>query len=285
MTQENQDHEIDDQHIETLIDQLEAPHQNKTVLTHLYVECVYNTYECADILSVSQRTVRKWLKDWNIPRRGHGGRKKTHPSFTSFTPKDNDYIHVQSGDKTAYIHQLNLIADGHDPNDVFGKDNHVHHIDGIKYHNLPENLTLMDVSKHHKHHNDVMYADSPWRNQEVMQALVDEKVSIQYASDIIDCNDATIREWRNKFDLEGDTLRRDNNEVTPWRNPVILRYLIEEEGIQLKQASERFDVDPSTLTKYTNLHEIDVPNGSQRDIMRKVRELQQRNSGFMEADD
>lgn len=54
-------------------------------------------------------------------------------------------------DVTVYEHQLNACLD-HDPRDVFDPDNHVHHLNGVRCDNRPENLAVVDAELHVDQH-------------------------------------------------------------------------------------------------------------------------------------
>lgn len=65
-----------------------------------------------------------------------------------------DYDPVEKRERYAYIHQLVAIANGADPEKVFsGGEYVIHHVDGIKWHNVPENLQLSRSNEHTRHHN------------------------------------------------------------------------------------------------------------------------------------
>jgi len=60
---------------------------------------------------------------------------------------------VEKRERYCYVHQLVAIANGADPEKVFsGGEYVIHHHDGIKWHNSPENLELERTEDHTRMH-------------------------------------------------------------------------------------------------------------------------------------
>lgn len=64
--------------------------------------------------------------------------------WRSFDPSLGDDVYL-------YVHQL-LACVEFDPADVFDPSNHVHHINGVRWLNLPDNIELRDDAEHGNYH-------------------------------------------------------------------------------------------------------------------------------------
>lgn len=65
-----------------------------------------------------------------------------------------EWVPSEQRERYAYVHQLVAIADGTDPEEIFSDgERHVHHRDGIKWHNAPDNLEVRERAAHTAHHN------------------------------------------------------------------------------------------------------------------------------------
>lgn len=51
------------------------------------------------------------------------------------------------------VHRLIAIAKGTDPNKVFSGDYDIHHLNGVKFDNRPENIEVIRHDKHAELHN------------------------------------------------------------------------------------------------------------------------------------
>lgn len=60
------------------------------------------------------------------------------------TDVDGDEIYV-------YVHQV-VACVNNDPREVFAPGNHVHHIDGVRWHNSPENVEVRPDYEHCNYH-------------------------------------------------------------------------------------------------------------------------------------
>jgi predicted DNA-binding protein YlxM (UPF0122 family) len=148
--------------IETRDNSLEPPIE-RVELHDMYWDESLSMSDIADKFYVCRETVSKWLDELDIEKRnsheaGVLANGRTHPNFKI---DSHGYpVCISNNSKTGNcdriaIHQLVTIADGESPYDIFGSGygKCVHHINGCKIDNRPENLETMEWSSHvEKHH-------------------------------------------------------------------------------------------------------------------------------------
>lgn len=61
------------------------------------------------------------------------------------------YEHARASESYVYVHQLLACLDD-DPREVFGPRTHVHHIDGVRWHNIRENVEVRADDEHANYH-------------------------------------------------------------------------------------------------------------------------------------
>lgn len=104
----------------------------------------------------SHRTILNWLERHGIEKRP-ARRLGVGPDVSYYTTKAG-YVHIadrHNGDiDVVKEHQLVALAMGADPYKLFsGRSGYAaHHDNGIRWDNRPENIEVMSMSDHMKHH-------------------------------------------------------------------------------------------------------------------------------------
>jgi hypothetical protein len=130
----------------------ETPWRDESLLYELYWEQHLSTNEIADELGCEQATIWSWMDRFDIPRRSAyeaATNRRLHPAV--FT--DRGYVicasNYRGSTKSVGIHRLVMVAE-HGFDAVAGKD--VHHRNGIRFDNRPENLELLTRGEHAQRH-------------------------------------------------------------------------------------------------------------------------------------
>ena len=89
-------------------------------------------------------------------QRDAGGRFVANPHAT-YESRDDGYCRWRAYDpesgieRRVYVHQLLACLD-HDTHVVFDPETHVHHRDGVRWHNVRENLEVRERPEHGDYH-------------------------------------------------------------------------------------------------------------------------------------
>jgi len=148
--------------IEGKVERLENAYRDADVLCYFYRDNELSTYEVADRLGTSQGTISNWLA-----KNGLGARTQSEAqrvARATFTAADssgheNWTVNDPDGPTTTKIHQLLAVADGSDPNGVWGEDTEVHHRTGIPWLNIEGGVEVLTAEEHRALHRDGEYTE------------------------------------------------------------------------------------------------------------------------------
>lgn len=103
-----------------------------------------------------------------------------------------------------YVHQLVAIADGADPNDLFGGPVQIHHSNGIPWDNRPSNIDPKHIAEHAADHARDKWGDRPWRDEDAMRDGL-SRMSRAKLADEWGCSKKTISNWRKRHGIDPGT--------------------------------------------------------------------------------
>lgn len=181
------------------------PWRDPFLLEELYWEEGLSERKIADELGCHRSTIRRWMDDYDIDRRGRiEALRAIHAGFYTTT---TGYEQWQASDgredvDVFGVHRLLAIAE-------FGTDavagSHIHHKNGIPWDNRVGNLEVLTPSEHNATHHDQRWGDSPWRDKETLEQLyVKERLPREDIAERLGCNNATVGEWIEKYGIERD---------------------------------------------------------------------------------
>lgn len=184
----------------------DKPWRDKETLERMYYDERMSLNEVADKLDCDDEKVRRWMKKYGLERRDLS---ESHKTLTPCLYTNTDgYVISCSSNKMhenpdeVRIHRLVQVAE-HGFDEV--KNKHVHHKNGVKWDNRPENLELMENSDHLQLEAEQRYniEDTSYREKRTLYNLyIEQGFSINDIANKFDVSDKTIHKWLKKNDIE-----------------------------------------------------------------------------------
>jgi DNA-binding XRE family transcriptional regulator len=139
--------------------------------------------EIGDRFGVTKRAVSSWMDEFGIQTRSNSEAQNLNngPPRMFTDPKGYECFHmsINGTTRTLLLHRLLAVA-GYSFETV--RDNHVHHINGIRWDNRPDNIEPMSPEEHAvEHHREITLTDELlmlelYENNDMTQDEVAEQI-------------------------------------------------------------------------------------------------------------
>ena len=130
----------------------DEPWHTRDVLYRMYHEKGMSADEIADEFGCSQGAILDAMERNSVETRSLKQAQTVRRPYAQhyFTGEGYERVATEIDDEkvSTSVHKLVAIAHGADPHKVFSDDYIVHHEDGIRWNNSPDNLYLMDRVSH-----------------------------------------------------------------------------------------------------------------------------------------
>ena len=136
----------------------DAPWRDRDRLEELYVEQQLTVYEIADRLDTTPGVISKWLSRYDITQRpgSRGVSQYVDRGYVRYAVYEGDLAEKMCGQTEVYEHQLVALLEN-DPARVFAPFTNVHHENGCRWDNRPENVRVVTSFEHVYEHLEDVY--------------------------------------------------------------------------------------------------------------------------------
>lgn len=171
----------------------EPLYRDEDYLREQYWENEKSTTEIAEELGCAVNSVRGWMERHDIPRRSISEAKKLKTKdYAFYFMKPHGYYYWRDHEEMVLVHRLLAIAEyGFD--EVIDKD--VHHKNGLKWDNRPDNIELLSRHEHRRQHLKVDGVD----RIRVAELYEHGEIASRPLGDMFDIAGATVLSIHDEF--------------------------------------------------------------------------------------
>jgi hypothetical protein len=168
----------------------------------------------------------------------------------------------QISGKGLHVHQLTAIMAGADPHEVFDSDNLVHHKNGVKWDNRPDNLEVMDWGEHSSHHYELDRPSISERECADICRRYGEETIGELAAEYGFSNGGLSKHLSGECTHHSTDYTKgyDGPREGAWRDEELFRTLYVELETPMNELANRWGCSVATICNWKNKHGITHSN-------------------------
>lgn len=243
---------------------MSQPWRNEDTLRELYLDDKMSQQEIADELGCHVWTVGEWMSKYGIETRKDG--RLDHVSFRTTIKGYENWNHRYDNDvdRVAVHRLLALVENGIDE----VGENHVHHKNGVKWDNRPDNIEVMGPGEHiSKHFDEKSNFNQPkkpnekWKDPDTLKRLHhDEGMNLGEIGDKFEVTKVTISYWMNKYEIKtrdhGELVSESMNDNESYKDQNKLKELYIENDMSCRSMADDFNVSTNTVRYWLKKHDL-----------------------------